>query len=309
MKRCLVTGASGFIGKALCAHLKAKGFFVRACLRTPTIGPWDEVVIGNLRDTTTPAWQNAMQSIDTVFHFAGIAHTKARTRDFWAVNVEASEALMRLAINAGVRHFIYGSSIKAIGPDDDYGRSKQAAQNSLLALGKAYGVQVSILQPSLVYGVPLKGNLLRLLRAIDKGWFPPLPETHNQRSLVSLEDVVQVACLVAEDPRAQDLIQNQTQDPIYVISDGIPYSTRQIYDAMREALGLKPCTWSIPLWLLRWIAKLPLGSSALKKLLGSSYYLSYPADRLQQTFGWQPSTTLFKVLPDIVAAYRQGGCP
>ena len=68
MKRCLVTGASGFIGKALCTHLKAKGFFVRACLRRPAPGPWDERVIGDLCDTTTPAWQEAMLNIHTVFH-------------------------------------------------------------------------------------------------------------------------------------------------------------------------------------------------------------------------------------------------
>ena len=305
MKRCFVTGASGFIGKALCAQLQAQGFFVRACVRTPITGPWDEVVVGDLRNTTTPAWQQAMQGIDTVFHFAGVAHTKASTRDYWVVNVEASEALMHLAIDAGVARFIYGSSIKAIEPDDDYGRSKQAAEKSLIALGKAHGVQVSILQPALVYGSPLKGNLLKLLRGIDKGWFPPLPETHNKRSLVSLEDVVRVACLVAEDPRTSD----QIQSPRYVISDGIAYSTRQIYDAMREALGLSPCKWSIPLWILSFIAKLPFGGSVFKKLLGSSYFLSDPADRLQRIFGWQPSTTLFKALPAIVAAYRQGGCP
>ncbi len=305
MKRCLVTGASGFIGKALCAHLQAQGFFVRACLRTPLTGPWDEVVVGDLRNTTTPSWQQAMQGIDTVFHFAGIAHTKARTRDYWVVNVEASEALMQLAITAGVKRFIYGSSIKAIEPDDDYGRSKQTAEKRLLDLGKTYKVRASILQPALVYGSPLKGNLLRLLRAIDKGWFPPLPGTHNKRSLVSLEDVVKVACLIAEDPRTSDQIQN----PRYVISDGIAYSTRQIYDAMREALGRSPCQWSIPLWILSFIAKLPFGGSAFKKLLGSSYSLIYPADQLQQIFGWQPSTTLFKALPAIVAAYRQGGCP
>lgn len=299
MKRCLVTGASGFIGKALCAHLQAQGVFVRACLRTPITGPWNEIVIGDLCDTTTPAWQQAMQGCDTVFHFAGIAHTKASTRDYWAVNVEASEALMYLAITAGVVRFIYGSSIKAIEPDDDYGRSKQAAENSLIALGKAHGVQVSILQPALVYGTPLKGNLLKLLRGIDKGWFPPLPETHNKRSLVSLEDVVTAACLVAEDPRTSDQVQNA----IYVISDGIAYSTRQIYDAMREALGLGPCKWSIPLWVLSFIAKLPFAGKIFEKLLGSACYTS---DHLQQSLGWQPSTTLFNSLPAIVAAYKHG---
>jgi UDP-glucose 4-epimerase len=299
MKRCFVTGASGFIGKALCAQLQAQGVFVRACLRTPITGPWDEVVIGDLHDTTSPAWQGAMQGCDTVFHFAGIAHTKARTRDYWAINVEASKALMQLAIDAGVERFIYGSSIKAIAPNDDYGRSKQAAEKRLLALGKAHGVQVSILQPALVYGSPLKGNLLKLLRGIDKGWFPPLPETHNKRSLVSLEDVVTAACLVAEDPRTPDQVQNA----IYVISDGIAYSTRQIYDAMREALGLSPCKWSIPLWLLRWIAKLPFSGKIFEKLLGSAYYTS---DHLQQSLGWQPSTTLFNSLQAIVAAYKHG---
>jgi UDP-glucose 4-epimerase len=297
------------VGQALCVHLKAQGFFVRAWLRTASVGPWDESVIGDLvcDHDQKEIFNTALHDIDTVFHLAGIAHTEhAAIEDYWLLNVNATQQLLDAAAQANISRFIYFSSVKAIHPDSAYGQSKQAAQNLVLAQGSKTNMHTCILQPALVYGPGLKGNLLNLLKAIDRHRFPPIPETHNQRSLVSLKDLVEVAVLVAADPRANA--------KTYVVTDGIAYSTRQIVDAFRGALGLTPLQWSLPLGVLRAVASIgdsvdllkpglwPMNTATLDKLLGSAFY---SAADLSQTLGWQPSSDLWRELPAIVAAYRK----
>ena len=313
VKRCLVTGASGFIGKALCAHLKEQGFFVRAWLRDLSAGPWDESVSGDLRvlgDQTTDSnhtLKTAMQGIDTVFHLAGIAHTNAVSiEDYWILNVNATQFLLDAASQAGVGRFIYWSSVKAIHPDSTYGFSKQAAEGLVCDAAAKSSMHVCVLQPALVYGPGLKGNLLHLLKAIDQGRFPPLPETHNQRSMVSLFDLVRVGVLVANDPRA-----NRQR---YVVTDGIGYSTRQIVDAFRQALALRPLQWGLPMGVFRIAASIgdslnllkpglwPVNSATLEQLFGSAFYSD---QQLSKTLAWKPSRDLWEELPAIVADYRK----
>lgn len=308
MQRCLVTGANGFIGKALCAHLKEQGLWVRAWLREPSLGPWDESVIGDLRllADQKSLLNQAMQGIDTVFHLAGIAHTHAASiEDYWLLNVNATQLLLDAAHQLGVSRFIYWSSVKAIHPGSAYGRSKQAAENLVLEAAAKTQLHACVLQPALVYGPGLKGNLFELLKAIEQGRFPPIPETHNQRSMVSLFDLVRVGVLVACEPRA-----NRQR---YVVSDGIAYSTRQIVDAFREALALKPLQWGLPIGLFRAAASIgdtldglklglwPLNSSVLEQLFGSAFYAD---EQLSKILGWKPSRTLKDELPAIVTAYR-----
>ena len=307
MQRCLVTGASGFIGRHLCKHLQQQGLQVRAWLRQASEGSWQESIMGDLQAIGSDQTLNeSCAGIDTLFHLGAIAHTRAVSdADYWAMNVGVTEALMQLAIRAGVSRVIYFSSVKAIDPDDAYGRSKQAAAQLVLDLGARYGLHVCVLEPSLVYGIPLKGHLLSLLRAIDQGWFLPIPETHNQRSMISVQDLVVVACLLAQDSRSNG--------KTYVVSDGVPYSNRQIVDAMRAALSLKPIGAAVPLSLLRAMARvgdclghispfsIPFNTVLLEKLLGSAYY---PAYELEKDFDWKPSVHLWQSLPSIVQHYQ-----
>ncbi len=173
------------------------------------------------------------------------------------------------------------------------------------SIGSDTGMQVSVLRPVLVYGPAVKGNLRRMLQAIDSGRFPPLPETGNQRSMVCVDDLIDAARLVADSPQADG--------QVYIVSDDARYSTRQMSHWMHEALGRKPPAWSIPVWVLRAAAvlgdamevlsgrPLPLSSAVLQRLLGSACYRS---DKIQQQLGWRPRVHLRDCLPAIVSDYR-----
>ncbi|RLA03407.1 MAG: NAD-dependent dehydratase, partial [Gammaproteobacteria bacterium] len=220
---------------------------------------------------------------------------------------------------AGVRQFIYFSSVKAVAdpgnecvdeswqrpPSDPYGQSKLGAEQRLFAIGSESGMQVTVLRPALVYGPAVKGNLWRMLQAIDNGRFPPLPDTGNQRSLVCVDDLIDAARLAADSPQADG--------QIYIVSDDAHYSTRQLYDWMHEALGRNVPRWSIPVFVLRagaWVGgvagrmtgrQLPLNPDVLQRLLGSACYRS---DKIQQQLGWRPRRHLRDSLPGMVSAYR-----
>ncbi len=309
-KSCLVTGASGFIGRELCRKLQQEGYVVRALLRSPAVGPWDEYVIQDLsllKECLLP--DEIVLNIDIVFHVAGVAHANEGSvskEDYWNINVEGTRDLIHLASTSEVSQFIYFSSVKAIDALDEYGLSKRAAEDIVLKSGKENSLRVCVLQPALVYGIPLKGNLLSMLRAVESGWFPPIPENRNERSLISLNDLTRVALLILEHP--------QTNGKIYPVTDGQAYSTRQLYEYMRLSLGLKPIRWYVPEWGLRLLAKLadvlqylvgkklPFNSNVVEKLLGSSYYSS---EGLQQDLPWKPQDSFLDKLPMIVEAYQK----
>ena len=167
------------------------------------------------------------------------------------------------------------------------------------------GMQVSILRPTLVYGPGCKGNLANLLRWIDKGWFPPLPDTGNRRSMVDVRDVVKAALLAAS--------RDSANGKICILTDGEDYSTRRVYLAIRRALGKAEPAWSLPAGLMRTLGKCGDGLEALlgrpalynsamcSRLLGSACYHSV---NTETALGFCPGYRLEDALPDMVAAFR-----
>jgi nucleoside-diphosphate-sugar epimerase len=157
-----------------------------------------------------------------------------------------------------------------------------------LELGAKYGMHVVNLRLAMVYGQGGRGNLERMTRGIQAGWFPPLPETGNKRSLVHVEDVILAMRLVAERPEANGRT--------FIVANERAYSGREIYDAIRTALHTTTLRWRMPEGLLRasGIAgdvleqvlrrPLPLNSEVVNRLLGSAWYS--PA-RLEQELGWR----------------------
>jgi len=166
-----------------------------------------------------------------------------------------------------------------------------------------------ILRLSLVYGVGWKGNLLALLKAIDKNRMLPMPNVGNRKSMVSVQDACQAARIAATI--------TLTEHRIFIISDGVPYSTDQIYHLMRKALGKRQISFSVPLCLWRYFGyvgdllqrvckiNLPIHSEKIEKLFASSWY-----DMNDYTVltGYVPQYTLSDVLPDIVRDYRENLC-
>jgi UDP-glucose 4-epimerase len=288
MTKYLVTGSTGFIGSRLLGLLKTTGCNVRLLARFEVNNY--ETVVCNLGQDRIP--KRALESIDTVFHLAGFAHDMQDPRKvedlYRAINVEATVELARLAVESGVKRFVFISSVKAGGvldsgkcfnesdqnePEGVYGKSKREAELKLLKIGNESDIHMSIIRPSLIYGPEVKGNLQLMLTGIKKGWFPPLPEMGNRRSMIHVDDLVQAIFLVSEDKRANG--------EIFIATDGTPYSSREIYNAMCSVTGKLIPKWSVPKTLF-YLASLasPRIKYKVNKLLGDECYSSVKLEEL-----------------------------
>ncbi len=318
----LVTGAAGFVGTALCHSLQAGGHGVRALLHHNATGPWQESYTADLLHAR-PLPPGLMDSVDGIFHCAGAAHFRSLSRAartaLWQLNVNATEQLIAAAAAAGVPRLVYFSSVQAAGrpelqpvdedwarpPDNLYGESKLAAESLLKQASGATIPHTVILRPCLVYGPGVKGNLKRMLEAIDRGRMPPLPRSQQRRSMVGLENLVDAARLAMDNSAARGRL--------YIVSDDQDYSTHMLYDAMHAALGRSTPAHRLPLGLFRLAALLgdfgnrltdgamPWDSASYQRLFSSA---SYSAARIKRELGWQPKQNFIGCLPDMVAAMR-----
>lgn len=324
MKKVLVTGATGFIGKHLIHLLIQKKIAVCALIRNlkkVTMLPDEvEIIEGDL--TNPKSLIDACISIDTIFHLGGFAHAWEEENSSFAeqhnnINFHGTKNLLEEAIRSDVKSFIFFSSVKAVAdsevcvdekwndaPNSPYGKAKRDAEHLVLA-AKKNGMHVCVLRPALVYGPNWKGNLASMLHAVDRGIFPPIPETHNCRSLVSIDDICSAAILAAEQPEANG--------QIYFVTDGKGYSSRELYTLMRQALQKRLPKWHIPLAIFKLLAiigdsgkkllgrRLPFCSETMKKLFGSAHYNS---EKIQRELGFYPKYDLKKMLPSIIEAYQ-----
>jgi len=288
LNRILVTGSTGFIGDKLTKHLVKADTVVRVLAKRKQSDY--ETVVCDLQSDAIPS--NTLDNIDTVFHLAGFTHDfrDANTIEplYRRINVDATVELARLAVKSDVKTFVFVSSVKAGGrvcssgcadesdqgnPEDVYGKTKREAELTLLKIGKESGMHVSIIRPSLVYGPGVKGNLQSMLSGVKKGWFPPLPDTGNKRSMIHVDDLVRATLLISEDVRASG--------EIFIATDGKPHSSREIYNAMCSVVGRPIPKWSVPKILFD-IASLlnPRIKYKLNKLLGDECYSSVKLETL-----------------------------
>jgi len=287
-KLVAITGSSGFIGSKLIKVLPKNN--LRLLVRSVDHSIASEQVKCDLNSLSIPS--NCLSGVSTVFHLAGVAHDfrdASKNKHFYQkVNTDATVQLAKLAVKSGVKRFVFVSSVKAGGspirgkclkevdqsePEGIYGITKREAELRLLKIGKESDMQVFIIRPSLVYGPNAKGNLQLMLSAIDQGWFPPLPETGNRRSMIHVDDLVRAILLVAEDKRANG--------EIFIATDGTPYSSREIYNAMCDVTDKSIPKWSVPKTLFD-IASLvsPRIKYKINKLLGDECYSSAKLEAL-----------------------------
>lgn len=320
MNGALVVGGSGFVGGYLCDALAKAGVFVRATYRSQmpaTVGATEWLQIADL--ATKPPPIDVFRSCSTVFHLAGHAHawTELASEDVHRkVTVEGTRNLLAAARAAGVQRLVFFSSVKAGGEGGEagrhagasttpYGRARREAEELVLAERRESGMHVCNLRLSMVYGACMKGNLPRMILAIDRGRFPPVPDTANKRSMVSVDDVVQAALLAAERPQANG--------KTYVLTDGEAYSTRRIYVAIHRALGKRLPHWSVPFSVLKALAavgdtvgnirkrRFVFDSEALDKLLGSAWY---DGSAIERDLGYRPRVRLEDALAGIIDSIR-----
>ena len=292
-----VTGSSGFIGKRLINALTGSVNQLILVVRNADQETTHKQILFDLIHNNIP--QDFFSGVDIVYHLAGCAHDTSRIKDkdyYYKLNVEATINLARIALKNKVKKFIFVSSVKAAGknssdefmtesdrssPEDWYGKTKFEAENKLLRIAKNSKMDVVIIRPALVYGPEVKGNLRIMLSAIQKGWFPPLPKLNNSRSMVHVDDVVRALTFLAKDDRASG--------EIFIVSDGIDYSTRDVYEIMCNTSNVKIPRWSIPSIFFKIIVII---NSNLKfkveKLFDSEKYSS---EKLQ-SLGSNPKKTL-----------------
>ena len=305
--RILVTGATGFVGSAVLARaaldptLQLRGAVRRAVTLADGVEP---VAIGDLAPVTN--WAQAVSGIDAIVHTAARVH---QTRDSAAdplaeyrrINVASTVNLARQAVEAGVRRFVFLSSIKVNGertlpgrsftaddvpaPIDPYGISKLEAEHALRELSQEFGMEMVIVRPVLIYGPGVKANFLSMMRWIDRGIPLPLGAIPNQRSFVALENLVDLIMTCLHHPAAA----NQT----FLVGDGEDLSTTELLRRTAASMGRRSRLIPVPASALRTVARL-LGRGDFAQRLCDS--LQVDISKTRELLGWAPPVTVHDAL-------------
>lgn len=303
----LVTGGTGFLGQALLQKLLVSGRcpLIAAVRRNKTDFPAEVRVewVNELGSTTD--WTACLQEVGVVIHCAARVHVmEEETADplleYRTVNVQGTLALAGQAAKAGVRRFVYISSIKVNGdhtasyisfhaedipaPEDAYGISKLEAEQGLFALARNTGMEVVIIRPPLVYGPGVKGNFASMVRWVRKGMPLPLGAVHNKRSLVALENLVDFIALCADPERSP-----RAANEVFLISDGEDVSTTELLRKVANAYNVYPRLLPVPANWIQTVTRL-LGKRAVAdRLLGS---LLVDSSKARDLLGWKPVVSM-----------------
>lgn len=311
----LVTGANGFVGSALCARLRRDDVSVRGAVRALSSLPdgAETVVIGSLSSETE--WTAALSKVEQVVHLAARVHvmndkSSDPLAEFRRVNVEGTVALARQAAVAGVRRFVFLSSVKVNGeftkpghpftaddvpaPEDPYGVSKHEAEQLLRQIAAETGMEVVIIRPPLVYGHGVKANFESMMRWLVRAVPLPLAAvTENRRSLVALDNLVDLIMTCLNHPAAA----NQT----FLVSDGEDLSTADLLRRMGAAMGRSAHLFYIPPALLK-LGAILLNKPGIYQRLGGSLQLDIAKTR--QLLEWIPPVPVDEGLRRAAEGFR-----
>lgn len=309
----LLTGATGFLGSALLASLETREQ-VRITLRQSSNNAADlsskfETVHASL--SPEHDWTRALQGVSSIVHCAARVHVMREAAtdplaEFRRVNVEGTLRLARQAAEAGVKRFVFISSVKVNGeatvlgrafteadvaaPQDAYGQSKHEAEVALRQLASETGMEVVIVRPPLIYGPGVKANFAALMLAVQKGWPLPLGAIHNQRSLVALDNLVDfiLTCLTHPDAAQQT----------FLVSDRHDLSTTELVQGLGRAAGVNPRLLPIPAWMLQAGASLLGKGAAVQRLCGN---LQVDISKARALLGWTPPISVDEGLARVIA--------
>jgi nucleoside-diphosphate-sugar epimerase len=314
----LVTGANGFIGRNLCVFLKKKGYFVRGTVRKSVYdisGVDEHIQVGDIDQKTD--WQQALAGIDVAVHLAARVHiinekAASSIEEFRKVNVVGTERLAQVAVKAGVKRFIFVSSVKVNGegvasavgrvldssaspqndrgvyreedvpkPEDAYGISKLEAEQAVIRIADETGLEVVVLRLPLVYGPGVKANFINLVKIAGSGLPLPFKRINNKRSFLYIGNLMEAIAACIGHPRAA----GQT----FLLSDGQDLSTPDLIKMIAKAMGKRVMLFSLPLRFLRMMCRIMGKAKEFEKLTGS---LRVDNSKIRNLLGWNPPFTM-----------------
>ena len=304
-----MTGANGFVGRALVPRLLGDGWKVRAAIRQGSDRLPSAVECTSVGDIGSCAdWGAALSDVDAVVHLAARVHVMREVvadplAEFRRTNVLGTENLARQAAAAGIRRFVLLSSIKVngesgicsesndIAPKDDYAVSKREAELSLARIAADSRMEFVVIRPPLVYGPGVKGNFRSLMRAVERGVPLPFGAINNRRSLVGLDNLVDFIALCLRHPAAG----NQT----FLVSDGEDLSTAELVRRLAREMGRPARLISVPAGLLSFAAALLNRRDVARRLIGS---LEANTSKASAVLGWKPLISVDEGLRRAVAS-------
>jgi nucleoside-diphosphate-sugar epimerase len=292
----LVTGASGFVGGHLTPILEAEGWIVRRAVRTPLVTANDVCIesIGSFTD-----WKAALAGVDAVVHLAARVHhqnDEHATELYRDVNVEGTLHFARCAAEAGVRHFIFVSSVLVHGRTNDgrapfseaniltptgaYGMSKAAAESGLQRLAQETGMSITIIRPPLVYGAGAKGNFRLLTTAVKRGIPLPFGSIRNRRAFLAVENLCSFI--------VHRLAHREREFDVYLVADHEQVSTPEFIRRLAGAVGIAPRLLPAPISILSTLLRVSGRPEMRDSIIGS---LELDVSKAAAT-GWLPQVTL-----------------
>jgi nucleoside-diphosphate-sugar epimerase len=300
--KLLVTGASGFVGKAVCNEALKKGFKVRGSLRNyhSHNSPIESVMIPEINSRTD--WTSALKKVDVLVHLAARVHVMRETEInpivlFREINVNGTLNLAYQAVNAGCKRFIFLSSIGVNGhntqlghpfsevdkvaPHNAYALSKWEAEKGLIRIAEETGLQVVIIRPPLVYGYNAPGNFDFLKRAVYRGWPLPFGALNNQRSFVALDNLVDfiITCIT----------HTNAANNSFLVSDGQDLSTAELVRGMAQAASVPLRLLPVPLWVLKAGASMLGKGDVFQRLCGN---LQIDISKTRDFLNWEPPVSV-----------------
>lgn len=317
MCKILITGASGFVGAALCARLLRNGHSVKGTLLTselPISLPTgvQPVVVEHLSNNS--CWDHAVTDVDIIIHLAARVHVMKETavdpvQEFRKVNLYGTEQLAQQAAQAGVNRFVFMSTVGVNGdnsgqkpyyegdephPHNPYSVSKYEAELTLEHISGKTGMEVVMVRAPIVYGPGNPGNFLSLLKVIHRRTPLPLASIQNKRSLIYVENLVDALAVCATHPDAA----GQT----YLVSDGEDVSTSELIRRTAAALGIRARLLPFPVSVMRLIGKLTGRSATVNRLTGS---LAVDSSKIIRELGWKPPFTMEEGLQATAQWFKQ----
>lgn len=288
----LVTGATGFVGKQLtklehkfrCVIREGEKHFFKDFYVVPTIN-------------SSTKWSGCFEGVDSIIHLAGLAHSKLFTdSDYKSVNTDGTLRLVQKAAEAGVKRFVFVSSIGVNGtstqelpykessipcPHNSYAQSKYDAELGLKEIAEKTGLEVVIVRPTLVYGPSAPGNFGMLARLVNKLPFLPFGLANNRRDFIAVQNLADLLVTCAKHPGAAG--------HTFLASDGETVSIKEFTNAIAKGLGKKVFQLPIPVTLMRLAGKLVGKSDMIEQLYGN---LEVDSSNIKDVLGWTPPLTM-----------------